>query len=55
MSMVILFIFLINNEIKPAQKPVTIRIDMANKVNICLPDQEKELKHSKIHDFTNNR
>ncbi len=54
-SMVALFIFLAKNEIKPAQKPITLKINVNNKVNICLPDDEKEINRKKIHDFENNR
>jgi hypothetical protein len=37
-----LFGFLIKYELKPTRKPVAIEIDINNKVNICIPEENYE-------------
>lgn len=39
-SMLLLLVFLINDETKIPQKEITLRIDMKNKVNICQPEED---------------
>ncbi len=46
-----LFIFLLQNEIKLPQRHITLEIDIKNKVNICSPDDPKDLKQKKIYEF----
>ncbi len=50
-----LFVFLIKQEVKPNKKPITVQIDIKNKVNICLPEDEYDLETKKIDNFENNR
>ncbi len=37
-SMFVMFIFLLSDDAKILQKEVTLEIDVKNKVNICLPE-----------------
>jgi hypothetical protein len=45
-AMFALFIFLFNDNIKIPQKEVTLEIDIKNKVNICVPEDEKIFEES---------
>ncbi|HLD76567.1 MAG TPA: hypothetical protein VI861_00380 [Rickettsiales bacterium] len=54
-SMSALFIFLLDHEVKPSKRPMTIEIDIRNKVNICLPEEDYNLKAKRINDFENNK
>lgn len=45
-AMFALFIFLFRDDVKIPQKEITIKIDVKNKVNVCLPEDDKALKES---------
>jgi hypothetical protein len=40
-AMVVIFLLLLLSDFQPKQKEVTFKIDIKNKVNICLPEEEK--------------
>ena len=46
-----LFIFLLQSEMKLPQHQITLEVDIKNKVNICSPDNPKELRQKKIYEF----
>lgn len=50
-AMIGLFVFLLKNEIKLPQRQITLEIDLKNKVNVCLPDDPKDLKQKKLYEF----
>ena len=41
LAMSVVFILLLVSDFHPKQKEVTLKIDIKNKVNICLPEDEK--------------
>jgi hypothetical protein len=46
-----LIIFMMQDDIKIPQKEITMVIDMKNKVNICLPDDEEEFDQKSFFGF----
>lgn len=44
--MTFLFIVLFKEEVKIPQKQITVKIDIANKINICHPDLNKDSEKS---------
>jgi len=46
-----LFIFLLKDEVKLPQRQITIDVDIKNKVNICSPNNPKELRQRKLYEF----
>lgn len=50
-AMLALFIFLLKNEIKPKQHHINLEIDIKNKVNICTPENPKDLFKRKLYEF----
>jgi len=44
--MFMMFVFLVNDDIKIPQKEITLKIDVKNKVNICQAEDEKMFKTS---------
>ncbi len=50
-AMLGLFVFLLSNEVKLPQHQISIDIDIKNKINICVPENEKELKRKKPYEL----
>ena len=50
-AMVGLFVFLLKNEINLPQRQITLDVDIKNKVNVCLPDNPKEVRQKKLYEF----
>lgn len=46
LSMFVLFVFLFRDDAKIPQREVVIKIDVRDRVNICLPEDEKIFKKS---------
>ncbi len=46
--MTALFLFLFQADLKIPQKSLVQKIDITNKVNICLPEDEKELQKDSL-------
>jgi len=45
-AMFALFIVLVNDDLKIPQKTVTVKLDVRNKINICLPEDDKIFEES---------
>lgn len=41
--LLMIFTFLAKYEIKPRKREVEIKIDIKNKINICIPEEEVEI------------
>ncbi len=41
-AMLVLFVFLFRDDSKLPQREIIVQIDIKNKVNICLPEDEKD-------------
>lgn len=50
-AMIGLFVFMIQNEVNLPQRQISLEIDLKNKVNICSPDNPKDLSRKKLYDF----
>lgn len=46
LSMFVLFVFIVQDDAKIPQRLITLKINMEDRVNICLPEDEKIFKKS---------
>jgi hypothetical protein len=46
LSMFVIFIFIFIDDVKIPQREITMKVDIKDKVNICLPEDEKIFKKS---------
>jgi hypothetical protein len=44
--MFVIFIFIFIDDVKIPQREITMKVDIKDKVNICLPEDEKIFKKS---------
>ncbi len=51
LAMLGLVAFLFKDEIKLPQHRITLVVDLKNKINICTPDNPKELREKKLYEF----